>query len=105
VQCLDCTTIPLAFLDIIQQTAGIIQVTITWHYLKCFYFYPKLNSNSAFGCLHVSPPITGDQGVKPHGSKMKNMNSNCKADTLQQMAAQKYSKCAILKSQLNVFMY
>lgn len=45
-------TIPLAFHDIILKATGIIHVTRICHYLKNFYFCPKLNSNSTFGC-HV----------------------------------------------------
>jgi hypothetical protein len=38
---------------------------------KVFLFLSKTEFQQYFWMPHVSPPITGDQGVEPHGSKIK----------------------------------
>lgn len=74
--------------------------------VRLLVFLSKTEFQQYFWMPHVSPPMTGDQGVTPHGSKTKNVRSICNADTLQRMTTvQQYSKCAIVKRQLNVFLY
>jgi len=55
---------------------------------KVFLFLSKTEFQQCFWMPDVSPPITADQGVTPHGGKIKNVHSICKADTLQQMTVQ-----------------
>ena len=81
-----------AFLDILLNMdikgTGIIQVTITCHYLQYFSFFSKTKFQQYFCMPHVSPQLPQDQGVKPQGSKIKNVKCFCHADTLQQITVQ-----------------